>query len=83
MISKLLANKLKCCLDKCISHEEYAFVEAIEVIHASKRVEWRCKGGVAYLAETGLFGGNNSQSKILSSHIFFLEADISHSPSYA
>ncbi|KEH28257.1 PAN-like domain protein [Medicago truncatula] len=43
-----LVSLLKCCLDKCISHEEYAFVEAIEVIHASKRVEWRCKGGVAW-----------------------------------
>ncbi|GAU30519.1 hypothetical protein TSUD_65290 [Trifolium subterraneum] len=47
MISKVLANRLKCCLDKCVSHEQSAFVEgrsildnaliATEVIHALKR----------------------------------------------
>ncbi|GAU34127.1 hypothetical protein TSUD_66060 [Trifolium subterraneum] len=47
MISKVLANRLKCCLDKCVSQEQSAFVEgrsiidnaliAIEVIHALKR----------------------------------------------
>jgi hypothetical protein len=47
MISKLLANRLKECLDKCVSEEQSAFIEgrsiidnaliAIEVIHALKR----------------------------------------------
>ncbi|GAU30671.1 hypothetical protein TSUD_31430 [Trifolium subterraneum] len=47
MISKVLANRLKCCLDKCVSQEQSAFVEgrsildnaliATEVIHALKR----------------------------------------------
>ncbi|MCH97677.1 CNGC5-like protein [Trifolium medium] len=47
MISKLLANRLKGCLNKCVSEEQSAFVEgrsildnaliAIEVIHALKR----------------------------------------------
>ncbi|GAU16642.1 hypothetical protein TSUD_325920 [Trifolium subterraneum] len=47
MISKVLANRLKCCLDKCVSQEQSAFVEgrsiidnaliAIEFIHALKR----------------------------------------------
>ncbi|GAU43270.1 hypothetical protein TSUD_36200 [Trifolium subterraneum] len=47
MISKVLANRLKCCLDKCLSQEQSAFVEgrsildnaliATEVIHALKR----------------------------------------------
>ncbi|GAU10125.1 hypothetical protein TSUD_418540, partial [Trifolium subterraneum] len=47
MISKMLANRLKCCLDKCVSQEQSAFVEgrsildnaliATEVIHALKR----------------------------------------------
>ncbi|GAU26046.1 hypothetical protein TSUD_225070 [Trifolium subterraneum] len=47
MISKVLANRLKCCLAKCVSQEQSAFVEgrsiidnaliAIEVIHALKR----------------------------------------------
>ncbi|GAU37194.1 hypothetical protein TSUD_30590 [Trifolium subterraneum] len=47
MISKVLANRLKFCLDKCVSQEQSAFVEgrsildnaliATEVIHALKR----------------------------------------------
>ncbi|GAU20296.1 hypothetical protein TSUD_337770 [Trifolium subterraneum] len=47
MISKVLANRLKCCLDKCVSQEQSTFVEgrsildnsliATEVIHALKR----------------------------------------------
>ncbi|GAU25945.1 hypothetical protein TSUD_16830 [Trifolium subterraneum] len=47
MISKVLANRLKCCLDKCVSQEQSAFVEgrsildnaliATEVIHTLKR----------------------------------------------
>ncbi|GAU30401.1 hypothetical protein TSUD_364470 [Trifolium subterraneum] len=47
MISKVLANRLKCCLDKCVSQKQSAFVEgrsildnaliATEVIHALKR----------------------------------------------
>ncbi|GAU37344.1 hypothetical protein TSUD_395250 [Trifolium subterraneum] len=47
MISEVLANRLKCCLDKCVSQEQSAFVEgrsildnaliATEVIHALKR----------------------------------------------
>jgi hypothetical protein len=47
MISKLLANRLKGLLDKCVSEEQSAFIEgrsildnaliAIEVIHALKR----------------------------------------------
>ncbi|GAU34295.1 hypothetical protein TSUD_20010 [Trifolium subterraneum] len=47
MISKVLTNRLKCCLDKCVSQEQSAFVEgrlildnaliATEVIHALKR----------------------------------------------
>ncbi|GAU46451.1 hypothetical protein TSUD_402180 [Trifolium subterraneum] len=47
MISKVLANRLKDCLDRCVSQEQSAFVEgrsildnaliAIEVIHALKR----------------------------------------------
>jgi hypothetical protein len=47
MISKVLVNMLKRCLDKCVSQEQSAFVEgrsildnaliAIEVIHAIKR----------------------------------------------
>ncbi|GAU12587.1 hypothetical protein TSUD_131970 [Trifolium subterraneum] len=47
MISKVLANRLKCCLDKCVPQEQSAFVEGrsildnaligTEVIHALKR----------------------------------------------
>ncbi|PNX97372.1 ribonuclease H, partial [Trifolium pratense] len=47
MISKLLANRLKACLEKCVSEEQSAFIEgrsiidnalvAIEVLHALKR----------------------------------------------
>ncbi|MCH97455.1 CNGC5-like protein [Trifolium medium] len=47
MVSKLLANRLKDCLGKCVSEEQSAFVEgrsildnaliAIEIIHALKR----------------------------------------------
>ncbi|GAU47702.1 hypothetical protein TSUD_190310 [Trifolium subterraneum] len=47
MISKVLANRLKCCLDKCVSQEQSTFVEgrsildnallSTEVIHALKR----------------------------------------------
>jgi hypothetical protein len=47
MVSKLLANRLKGCLEKCVSEEQSTFIEgrsildnalsAIEVIHALKR----------------------------------------------
>ncbi|GAU18647.1 hypothetical protein TSUD_124800 [Trifolium subterraneum] len=47
MISKVLANRLKLCLDKCVSQEQSAFVEgrsildnaliSIEVLHSLKR----------------------------------------------
>jgi len=47
MVSKLLANRLKRCLDKCVSEEQSAFVEArsildnaliaTEIIHSMKR----------------------------------------------
>ncbi|GAU35928.1 hypothetical protein TSUD_69610 [Trifolium subterraneum] len=47
MISKVLVNRLKCCIDKCVSQEQSTFVEgrsildnaliATEVIHALKR----------------------------------------------
>jgi hypothetical protein len=51
MVSKMLANRLKGCLEKCVSEEQSAFVEgrsildnaliAIEVIHALKGKERR------------------------------------------
>ncbi|GAU30882.1 hypothetical protein TSUD_15680 [Trifolium subterraneum] len=57
MISKVLANRLKCCLDKCVSQEQSAFVEgrsiidnaliAIEVIHALKRKTQGRRGELA------------------------------------
>jgi hypothetical protein len=57
MISKLLANRLKCCLEKCISEEQSAFIEgrsildnaliAIEVLHALKRRTRGMKGELA------------------------------------
>ncbi|GAU24827.1 hypothetical protein TSUD_157400 [Trifolium subterraneum] len=47
MIAKVLANRLRCCIDKCVSQEQSAFVEgrsildnaliATKVIHALKR----------------------------------------------
>ncbi|KAK2424247.1 hypothetical protein QL285_034627 [Trifolium repens] len=58
MISKLLANRLRGCLDKCVSEEQSAFIEgrsildnaliAIEIIHALKRKT----RGMSTLAET-------------------------------
>jgi hypothetical protein len=57
MVSKLLANRLKECLEKCVSEEQSAFIEgrsildnaliAIEVIHALKR---KTRGGKGELA---------------------------------
>jgi hypothetical protein len=57
MVSKLLANRLKGCLEKCVSEEQSAFVEgrsildnaliAIEVIHALKRKTKGRKGSLA------------------------------------
>ncbi|GAU38527.1 hypothetical protein TSUD_148090 [Trifolium subterraneum] len=57
MISKVLANRLKCCLDKCVSQEQSAFVEgksildnaliATEVIHALKRKTLGRRGELA------------------------------------
>ncbi|GAU23029.1 hypothetical protein TSUD_336770 [Trifolium subterraneum] len=57
VVSKLLANRLKGCLDKCVSEEQSAFVEgrsildnaliAIEVIHALKRRTRGRKGELA------------------------------------
>jgi hypothetical protein len=57
MVSKLLANRLKACLEKCVSEEQSAFVEgtsildnaliAIEVIHALKRKTKGRKGELA------------------------------------
>jgi hypothetical protein len=57
MVSKLLANRLRLCIDKCISEEQLAFVEgrsildnamiAMEVIHALKR---RTRGNKGELA---------------------------------
>ncbi|GAU35032.1 hypothetical protein TSUD_103550 [Trifolium subterraneum] len=57
MISEVLANRLKCCLDKCVSQEQSAFVEgrsildnaliATEVIHALKRKTQGRRGELA------------------------------------
>jgi hypothetical protein len=57
MVSKLLANRIKACLEKCVSEEQSAFVEgtsildnaliAIEVIHALKRKTKGRKGELA------------------------------------
>ncbi|MCH80176.1 hypothetical protein A2U01_0000939, partial [Trifolium medium] len=57
IVSKLLANRLKMCLDKCISEEQSAFVEgrsildnaliAMEIIHALKRRTRGMKGELA------------------------------------
>ncbi|PNY14675.1 ribonuclease H [Trifolium pratense] len=57
MISKLLANRLRSCLDKCVSEEQSAFIEgrsildnaliAVEVIHALKRRTRGFKGELA------------------------------------
>jgi hypothetical protein len=57
MVSKLFANRLKGCLEKCVSEEQSAFVEgrsildnaliAIEVIHALKRKTRGRKGELA------------------------------------
>ncbi|PNX78963.1 ribonuclease H, partial [Trifolium pratense] len=57
MVSKLLANRLKDCLEKCVSEEQSAFVEgrsildnaliAIEIIHAMKRKTRGLKGDLA------------------------------------
>ncbi|WJX92273.1 hypothetical protein P8452_73938 [Trifolium repens] len=57
MVSKLLANRLRQCIDKCISEEQSAFVEgrsildnamiAMEVIHSLKRRTRGSKGELA------------------------------------
>jgi hypothetical protein len=57
MVSKLLANRLKTYLDKCVSEEQSAFIEgrsifdnaliAIEVIHVLKRRTRGMKGELA------------------------------------
>ncbi|GAU34899.1 hypothetical protein TSUD_144300 [Trifolium subterraneum] len=57
MVSKLLANRLKMCLEKCVSEEQSAFIEgrsildnaliAIEVIHALKRKTTGRRGELA------------------------------------
>lgn len=57
MVSKLLANRLKRCLDKCVSEEQSAFVEgrsildnaliATEIIHSMKRKTGGWKGELA------------------------------------
>ncbi|KAK2423594.1 hypothetical protein QL285_034041 [Trifolium repens] len=57
MISKLLANRLKCCLEKCVSEEQSAFIEgrsildnaliAVKIIHTLKRKTRGRKGDLA------------------------------------
>jgi hypothetical protein len=57
MVSKLLANRMKRCLDKCVAEEQSAFVEgrsiidnaliAIEVIHALQRKVKGFRGDMA------------------------------------
>jgi hypothetical protein len=57
MVSKVLANRLKVCLDKCVGEEQSAFVEgrsildnaliAIEVVHALKRKNKGARGDLA------------------------------------
>ncbi|MCI65654.1 RNA-directed DNA polymerase (Reverse transcriptase), partial [Trifolium medium] len=57
MVSKLLANRLKGCLSKCVSEEQSTFVEgrsildnaliAIEIIHTLKRKTSGARGELA------------------------------------
>ncbi|XP_058776331.1 uncharacterized protein LOC131650640 [Vicia villosa] len=57
LVSKLLANRMKCCLAKCVFKEQSAFVKnrsildnammAIEIIHALKR---KTSGNKSYMA---------------------------------
>jgi hypothetical protein len=57
MVSKVLANRLKVCLGKCVGEEQSAFVEgrsildnaliAIEVVHALKRKSKGVRGDLA------------------------------------
>ncbi|KAK2383934.1 hypothetical protein QL285_071338 [Trifolium repens] len=57
MVSKVLANRLKVCLDKCVGEEQSAFIEgrsildnaliAIEVVHALKRKTKGASGDLA------------------------------------
>ncbi|GAU35047.1 hypothetical protein TSUD_30130 [Trifolium subterraneum] len=53
MISKVLANRLKCCLDKCVSQEQLAFVEGRSILdnaliatEAYDKVDWGFLRGV-------------------------------------
>ncbi|KAK2445488.1 hypothetical protein QL285_016411 [Trifolium repens] len=57
MVSKVLANRLKVCLDKCVAEQQSAFIEGrsifdnalidIEVVHALKRKTKRVRGELA------------------------------------